>query len=150
MAFIHNDIVNKNRLRGALNEESTMGFQHNDIVTVDVMNKAIAEGGGSGGDSDFNTATVSVTGASGAFYVYCNQDQEYTNIFVLEDGNFNTYLYAPDLGETVTGTLLYKGDSYTLSPYNVVVSVTGDAEYDEENYVIVGTGDCAISGFIDD
>ena len=50
MAFTHNDIVNKNRLRGALNEESSMGFQHNDIVTVDAMNKAIAEGGGGGGE----------------------------------------------------------------------------------------------------
>lgn len=110
-------------------------------------------GGGSGGDSDYNTATVSVTGSDGAFYVYCNHDAdsaEYMNIFALEDGNFNTYLYAPDVDQTVTGTLLYKGDSYTLSPYNVVVSVTGDAEYDEENFVIVGTGDFTVAGYMDD
>lgn len=111
-------------------------------------------GGGSGGSSDYNTATITVTGTVGAFYVYCKQDEEnsdeYTSIFAQEGGNFATYLYASDVGETVTGTLLYKGDSYTLSPYNVVVSVTGSAEYDEENYVIVGTGDCAISGYIDD
>ena len=48
MGFERNDVVFKNRLREALNEENTMGFEHNDIVTVDVMNKAIAEGGGGG------------------------------------------------------------------------------------------------------
>ena len=47
MAFERNDIVNKNRLMGELGEE-LMGYEHNDIVTVDVMNKAIAEGGGGG------------------------------------------------------------------------------------------------------
>lgn len=45
MAFERNDIVNKNRLLGELGEE-LMGYEHNDIVTVDVMNKAIEEGGG--------------------------------------------------------------------------------------------------------
>lgn len=48
MGFERNDVVFKNRLREALNEENNMGFEHNDIVTTDVMNKAIAEGGGGG------------------------------------------------------------------------------------------------------
>lgn len=51
MAFIHNDIATKQRLRDALNEEGSMGFEHNDIVTVDVMNAAIAAGGGGGGET---------------------------------------------------------------------------------------------------
>ena len=51
MAFIHNDIATKQRLRDALNEEGSMGFEHNDIVTVDVMNAAIAAGGGGGWDA---------------------------------------------------------------------------------------------------
>lgn len=54
MAFERNDIVNKTRLAGELGEE-LMGFEHNDIVTVDVMNKAIEEGGGGGGG---DTGTV--------------------------------------------------------------------------------------------
>lgn len=48
MAFERNDIVNKTRLMGELGEE-LMGYEHNDIVTTDVMEKAIAEGGGGGG-----------------------------------------------------------------------------------------------------
>ena len=47
MAFEHNDIATKNRLMSGLGEE-LMGFEHNDIVTMDVMNKAIEEGGGGG------------------------------------------------------------------------------------------------------
>lgn len=50
MAFEHNDIATKNRLMSGLGEE-LMGFEHNDIVTVDVMNKAIEEGGGGGGET---------------------------------------------------------------------------------------------------
>ena len=50
MAFERNDIVNKTRLAGELGEE-LMGYEHNDIVTVDVMNKAIEEGGGGGGET---------------------------------------------------------------------------------------------------
>lgn len=46
MGFERNDVVFKDRLREALNEENTMGFEHNDIVTMDVMNAAIAGGGG--------------------------------------------------------------------------------------------------------
>ena len=50
MAFERNDIVNKTRLMGELGEE-LMGYEHNDIVTMDVMNKAIEEGGGGGGET---------------------------------------------------------------------------------------------------
>lgn len=63
MAYEHNDIATKNRLMSGLGEE-LMGYEHNDIVTVDVMEKAIAEGGGGGGGEsvtwilDNATATV--------------------------------------------------------------------------------------------
>lgn len=60
MAFERNDIVNKNRLMGELGEE-LMGFEHNDIVTVDVMNEAIAEGGGGGGGETVNWLIDNVT-----------------------------------------------------------------------------------------
>ena len=60
MGFEHNDVVFKNRLREALNEETNMGFEHNDIVTMDVMNAAIAEGGG----GDVSTATVTLVHAT--------------------------------------------------------------------------------------
>lgn len=48
MAFERNDIVFDSRLMAALGD-SEMGFDHNDIVTVDKMNAAIAAGGGGGG-----------------------------------------------------------------------------------------------------
>ena len=51
MSFKRNDIVNKQRLRDALEEETAMGFAHNDIVTTYAMDKAIAEGGGGGGET---------------------------------------------------------------------------------------------------
>ena len=56
MSFTHNDIATKQRLRDALEEETAMGFAHNDIVTTYAMDKAIAEGGGGGGD--FTEITV--------------------------------------------------------------------------------------------
>ena len=50
MAFEHNDIATKSGLRAGLGE-TEMGFEHNDIVTMDVMNAAIAAGGGGGGET---------------------------------------------------------------------------------------------------
>lgn len=60
MAFEHNDIVNKTRLMGELGEE-LMGYEHNDIVTMDVMNKAIEEGGGGGGGETITWLIDNVT-----------------------------------------------------------------------------------------
>lgn len=54
MSFKRNDIVNKQRLRDALEDETAMGFSHNDIVTTYAMDKAIAEGGGGGGGETVN------------------------------------------------------------------------------------------------
>ena len=81
MAFIHNDIATKQRLRDALNEEGSMGFEHNDIVTVDVMNAAIAAGGGGGGNTIVTNATME--------YPYFTLDKTYAEInAVVTDGGF--------------------------------------------------------------
>ena len=56
MAFERNDIVFDSRLMAALGD-SEMGFDHNDIVTVDRMNAAIAAGGGGGGGLTFVPVT---------------------------------------------------------------------------------------------
>lgn len=62
MSFDRNDIVTKKRLGDALKKEIVMGFEHNDIVTMDVMNKAIEEGGGGGGGSPWD-AVIRLTHA---------------------------------------------------------------------------------------
>lgn len=142
MAFERNDIVNKTRLAGELGEE-LMGFEHNDIVTVDVMNKAIEEGGGGGGT--YNTCSVTVVSTNNAGFTlncdnFCN--------FVSESG-FDYQIYAPD-GESVTHTLLYIGDSATLTPYTTVTEVEGDAEYDSDTGNVNIWGDCTITGWTND
>ena len=149
MPFLHNDIATKQRLRDALNEEGSMGFEHNDIVTVDVMNAAIAAGGGGGGD--FNVANVTVrTGEDQFFSIEASKEGgiDYTAIWKT-DGGFNVSAMLNEGGEKIF-KLWYHGDSVNVSPYNVVESVTGDAVYDSGTGLITVTGDCTITGYTDD
>lgn len=78
MAFERNDIVNKTRLAGELGEE-LMGFEHNDIVTVDVMNKAIEEGGGGGGGETITWLLKDAT----ATVAYDSEKEDYGAKFLL-------------------------------------------------------------------
>ena len=105
MSFKRNDIVSKQRLRDALEEETSMGFQHNDIVTTYAMDKAIAEGGGGGGDTEYVEVTFQLeeglTGATvyGFFIFDYGQEGEYSEpYFSIESGT--TTVYVP----------LYKGN----------------------------------------
>ena len=150
MSFKRNDIVNKQRLRDALEEDTSMGFAHNDIVTTYAMDKAIAEGGGGGG-GNFNVANVTVrTGEDQYFSVDAGKEggTAYTAIWETEDG-FNTSAMLNDGGEN-TFQLWYHGDSVKVYPYNVVESVTGDAVYDSDTGAVTITGDCTITGYTDD
>lgn len=148
MAFERNDIVNKTRLMGELGEE-LMGFEHNDIVTVDVMNEAIAEGGGGGG-GDYKTLTMTISADDGSFIVYVGEDNsKYQCILCDEDGTFANYVEIAQGAES-TYTVLYNGDSTVLSPYNVVHSVTGDATYDSDTGFITATGDFTVVGYMND
>ena len=148
MAFEHNDIATKSGLRAGLGETS-MGFEHNDSVTVDVMNAAIAAGGGGGGD--FNVANVTVrTGEDQFFSVEVTKEwgNDYMSIWETENG-FNVSAMLIEGGENIF-KLWYHGDSVNVSPYNVVESVTGDAVYDSGTGLITITGDCTITGYTDD
>ena len=136
MSFEHNDIVFDNRLMAALGS-SEMGFDHNDSVTV---------------DRDYKIANVTIVcNTEGyAFDLYVEkEDSDYTGIFDTGNGAFNYMVYV-DYGASVTVKLLYSGDSVLLSPYNVVQSVTGDAVYDSDTGLITVTGDCTITGYMDD
>lgn len=149
MSFEHNDIVFDNRLMAALGS-SEMGFDHNDSVTVDRMNAAIAAGGGGGGDYKIANVTIVCNTEGYAFDLYVEkEDSDYTGIFDTGNGAFNYMVYV-DYGASVTVKLLYSGDSVLLSPYNVVQSVTGDAVYDSDTGLITVTGDCTITGYMDD
>lgn len=131
MAFERNDIVNKTRLAGELGEE-LMGFEHNDIVTVDVMNKAIEEGGG---DSDFTTATVTVNGGGSSINViapYIDADDVLNTEFPLSAG--------ASLEKTV---VLYKGEVVMFCSDADVIAVTGNATIDDGMAII--TGDCTVT-----
>lgn len=146
---MNNDIVTKARLNAALGTEGNMGFEHNDIVTVDKMNEAIAEGGGGGGAYKSCSVTVVATNGTG-FGLKCvySDNGKSSGTFVDQEGFFEE-IYAPG-SESVTQTLLYIGDSTTLSPYTTVTNVEGDAEYDSDTGVVNVWGDCIITGWIND
>ena len=146
MAFERNDIVNKTRLAGELGEE-LMGYEHNDIVTVDVMNKAIEEGGGDGGgSSDLTTATVTSINNTGATlkctmpYVYDASDDEDEEAWSGSGGD--VYF---KIGTMTTTAILYKGKCliYLLSEGNTI-AISGNIEDDGGGYYII-TGDCTIT-----
>ena len=138
MPFLHNDIATKQRLRDALNEEGSMGFEHNDIVTVDVMNAAIAAGGGGGGD--FSTATVTVaTNRVGL-------DSGYIEFVGIEGGDL-TDIYNPSVGENTI--VLYQGVGYAYRTdddieYGAYI-LDGNVTVDLEIPAFVITGDCSIT-----
>lgn len=151
MAFERNDIVNKNRLMGELGEE-LMGYEHNDIVTVDVMNEAIAEGGGGGGGGDFKTLTMTVVlddADWGGFSVYPQSNDDGGQYCTIYDADASFVGYA--FVDSTVGkefTVVYTGDSAILYAYNVITDFSGDATVDGID--ITATGDFTITGYMDD
>lgn len=132
MAYEHNDIATKNRLMSGLGEE-IMGFEHNDIVTVDVMEKAIAAGGGGG---DLTTAQVTTVGDPPIDLIICDDAEGQTGI---------TYVGVP--GSGTYSVPLYKGVAHAFPNDGSIddFSVTGSIEIDAENTTIIITGDGTIT-----
>ena len=139
---MNNDIVTKARLNAALGTEGNMGFEHNDIVTVDKMNEAIAEGGG--GSSDFSTAEVTIIATEWNGSIYGS----WLNTWDNEGGAGGKMLYRVQARprHTITETLvLYDGQSYVHGTDDTApISITGDAEDQEYGDVII-TGDCTLT-----
>lgn len=146
MGFERNDVVFKNRLREALNEENDMGFEHNDIVTVDVMNAAIAGGGG----GNYKAVNASVTGQGGSFSLEAIIDDSGNYPAVFEKTGGWNYAVNTDSGETTVCKVVFSGDSCVVYPQNTVTSLSGDAVYDSGAGTLTVTGDFEISGFYDD
>ena len=87
-----------------------MAYEHNDIVTVDRMNEAIAEGGGGGGGSADvyeNYTTISGNINSVEWFEYDGQRQCNATIFVQYDMPENMYQCAAE-----GGTLTLNGSTY--------------------------------------
>lgn len=159
MAFIHNDIATKQRLRDALNEEGSMGFEHNDIVTVDVMNAAIAAGGGGGGEFTKWHVIVNCPAIDDNYIAY-NAYQEgdsnhYYSAFVEEDGHYY-FSYGLGTDDGISNkdiTFAVIDESANVSLYMNAIeghtpSVTGDVEfvdYEGWNFNITGDGTITIT-----
>ena len=139
MAFERNDIVNKTRLMGELGEE-LMGYEHNDIVTVDKMNEAIAEGGG----GDLTTAQVTLVDntANGitVYVPYIDEDVDYHTLATVYPCGSDT--------STIT-CVLYKGEAELDLPSDIAepitITVTGDAEVGGGGTYVAIYGDCTIT-----
>ncbi len=151
MAFERNDIVNKTRLMGELGEE-LMGFEHNDIVTVDVMNEAIAEGGGGGGDYPIWHVTVNTVETLNAFANY-SDDHELKTAPYVNNKPYTEYSVVAgsenfDLGfmvfdDSANGIASMDGTGFTYA-------VTGDVtvsvdEYNWWEFHVTGDGTITIT-----
>ena len=161
MSFKRNDIVNKQRLRDALEEDTSMGFAHNDIVTTYAMDKAIAEGGGGGGGGEFTKWHVIVNcPAIDDNYIAYNAYQEgdsnhYYSAFVEEDGHYY-FSYGLGTDDGISNkdiTFAVIDESANVSLYMNAIeghtpSVTGDVEfvdYEGWNFNITGDGTITIT-----
>lgn len=132
---MNNDIVTKARLNAALGTEGNMGFEHNDIVTVDKMNEAIAEGGGGGG-SDFSTAQVTFVNDYNGYFPEIVEDESGSAIMfnnVTHSGIVIIPLYDGYFGMDVSYEVLLKNATYS-----------GNAELFPNDILLI-TGDCTIT-----
>lgn len=142
MSFKRNDIVSKQRLRDALEEETAMGFAHNDIVTTYAMDKAIAEGGGGGGDYTTAKLTI-VSGVEGLTNIAvtgpCIINGELSSGAVFQDISL-------DIGQSVdVNVLLYNGKSGDIYPIGLAefTNPSGNITESAEGYVM--TGDATVT-----
>lgn len=151
MAYEHNDIATKNRLRAALGEEN-MGFEHNDIVTTDVMNAAIAGGGGGGVGKEITVGLVSTAPAGsydiagmeydagiGGNAIYC--------LVGAASGKWTNELYVEgETDQSVTCALIESAAHVYVT--GGVLTVSGAAEItnqEEGRYEVSVTGDCTLT-----
>ena len=138
MSFKRNDIVSKQRLRDALEEETAMGFAHNDIVTTYAMDEAIAEGGGGGG-GDFSTAQVTITNiGSGSVtfgeFAIIDEDEDYLSC---------DRITLPAGRSVSLDVVLYKSRTSIWTDDGSIQSVTGNATLDDGAAFV--SGNCTIT-----
>lgn len=94
------------------------------------------EGGGGGGSSDFSTAEVTVN-------VNTQQFEFYVPLINEEHGYLGSYDNINPSGSKILTVGLYKGKALTQFLTNGVVSVSGNAQLNDDQILI--TGDCTIT-----
>ena len=117
---------------------------------------ADAEGGGGGG-GDFNTAEVTVKVSAehegSQFGLNIPEDVEspyygFFGMFAMPDNTFSDRVYIEE--DAITCTLYYAGDSIALEPNNAFESCTGNAVFDPDTYKVIVSGDCTVTGYVED
>lgn len=152
MAFERNDIVVKTKLADALGE-TLMGFEHNDIVTTDVMNAAIAGGGGGGDIGKEITVGLVSTDPAGSYDIAGMEYDEGTGgnvIFALvglASGKWTNELYvAGETDQSVTCALIESAVNIYVTGGVLTVSGAAEITYQEEGqYYVSVTGDCTLT-----
>ena len=152
MSFLHNDIATKQRLRDALNEEENMGFQHNDIVTTYAMDKAIAEGGGGGGDYPVWHVTVNTEETLTAFAIY-SDDHELKNVVYVNNKPYTEYSVVSGSENFDLGFMVFDDSAEaqaSMDGTGFTYAVTGDItvttdEYNWWYFNITGDGTITIT-----
>ena len=112
-----------------------------------------AEGGGGG---DLSTAEVTIKISpeheGSEFGIYFTASVEppygYAGMFKFSDNSFNYELYTE--GDDLTATLYYVGDSVDLMLNNAFESCTGNAVFNPDTYKVTISGDCTITGYVED
>lgn len=110
-------------------------------------------GGGGGGGSEFKTAQVTVASPYQNFDLndYDNEQPPYgCSCFAVENGQIVAYRFSVWEEDSKTYTLYYLGDSVTLYVGTVYISSSGNVTYDEDTNSVTITGDCTVTGYIDD
>lgn len=94
-----------------------MAYEHNDIVTVDRMNEAIAEGGGGGGSADIFLNLEPVSGTfdfSESSWIAGDNDRYISSTLSIED--YVLPKYVQDAGDMAVsgGTITINGATYSI------------------------------------
>lgn len=117
---------------------------------------AEAEGGG-GGDFKVFKVTINadpeVSGSQYYVHVEQNEDYNYDGVFVCENGFYyiSPYVGGNEGSDSIVVDLMCFGDSVTnvYLPSTLTAS-SGAIEYDEETHHYIISGDCSVTGWLDD
>lgn len=124
---------------------------------IEMWNGCCSDGESGGGGGDFKTAKVTIvpkesTDLFGLQSCYDETEEYNTSVFQFEfEGNIVYSFGASRMGTALETTLIYSGDSVDITPgTNKVTGVSGDAVYNSETNRITITGDCTITGWVDE